>query len=213
MNLSAAYALGFSGSRLALLVWWHWKPTSFQSPYCCKWGFPYGMTGLIWVVLTSLLFHGECLVFILAPWGAGKRLQNSSLHQPFLSSRVSLNLIDMSNEKCFFNLERRIERKKKRIFSAVSGAGFLIPLAWSTETHSLLISIPEVCRWKITSLTGKTCSETLLPKGLKGCGCICKSQQVPVALLYLAGNPLEAFSSKTMLCLIGSREEHSIHSI
>lgn len=120
-------------------------------------------------------------------------VEETSLHQPFLCSSVSLNLIEMSNEKCFFSLERKVERKEEqRIFLAVSEAGFLPTLAPSTETHSFLISIPEVNRWKITSLCGKTCSETLLLKGLKGCGCMCKSQQVPVALLYLVGNPLES---------------------
>lgn len=61
------------------------------------------------------------------------------------------------------------------------------------------------------SLSGKTCSETLLPKGLKGCGCMGKSQQVPVALLYLTRNLLEVFNSKAMLFLRGSRQrtQHS----
>ena len=93
-----------------------------------------------------------------------------------------------------------------RIFSAVAGTGFLTTLAWSTETSSFLISMPEVSRRKITSLSEKTCSETLLPSGLKGCGCMCKSQQVQVALLYLTGHPLEVFRSKAMPCLRGSRQ-------
>jgi len=64
----------------------------------------------------------------------------------------------------------------------------------------------EVNRWKITSLSGKTCSETLLPSGLKGCGCMCKSQQVQVALLYWTGHPVEVFRGKAMPYLRGSRQ-------
>jgi len=55
--------------------------------------------------------------------------------------------------------------------------------------------MPEVNRWKITSRSGKTCSETLLPSGLKGCGYMCMSQQAQIALLCLTGHPFEVFRS------------------
>lgn len=111
----------------------------------------------------------------------------------------------MTNEKSFCSLGRRVEGKEEeeRIFSAVAGTGFLTTLAWSTETGSFLISMPEVKRWKTTSFSGKTCSKTLLPSGLKGCGCMCKPQQVQVAdFAWL--DPV--FGSKAMPHLRGSRQ-------
>lgn len=80
------------------MPWWHWKPSSFQSPCCCKWGFSCGMTNLSWVVLTCLMFYGECLVFILALWGAGKRLQNPS----FIESVFLM-------QQCVFEFNRHVQ--------------------------------------------------------------------------------------------------------
>jgi len=44
---------------------------------------------------------------------------------------VSVNVIDMPNKKCFFNLGRKVEGKEEeeRTFSAVSRTGFLTTLA------------------------------------------------------------------------------------
>lgn len=33
------------------MLWWRWKPTSFQSPRCCKWGFP--VAWAVWAGLCS----------------------------------------------------------------------------------------------------------------------------------------------------------------
>lgn len=52
--------------------------------FSSKWGFSYNMASLSCVVPCFAVFHGECVLLVLAPQSSGKRQQKSFIASPFL---------------------------------------------------------------------------------------------------------------------------------
>lgn len=119
-----------------------------------------------------------------------------------LQQSACKGVTDVPKEKCSFKSEK--EKKRRRRRGCGRGAEFLTALAWCSETGSSFISMPWVSRWKIRSLSGKTCSETPAKWFARVWLCV----QVPASAACTAlpdWAALEAFRRKGMPCLGGSR--------
>lgn len=63
------------------------SPRVFSLHFVVSEDFSYGMSSLSWVVLSFSVFHGECVLLVLATWSSGKRQQKSFIASPFLTQQ------------------------------------------------------------------------------------------------------------------------------